>query len=89
MTNAQRILVGKPEEKRTLKRPTHRCECNIKINLGETKLDGVNCIESGSGQGPMMEHCEHSNKPSGSTAAGEYLDYYHQLLKQDTTHGTS
>jgi hypothetical protein len=33
--NAYRILVGKPEEKRTLRRPRRRWVDNIKIDLGE------------------------------------------------------
>jgi hypothetical protein len=34
--NAYRILVGKPEGKRPLGRPRHRCVNNIKTNLRET-----------------------------------------------------
>ena len=30
-----RVLVGKPEGKRTLGRPRHRCEDNIKMDLQE------------------------------------------------------
>jgi hypothetical protein len=33
-----RILVGKPEEKRPLGRPRHRCEDNIKMDLQEVGL---------------------------------------------------
>jgi hypothetical protein len=35
MTNAYKILVGKPEGKRPLGRPKHRCEDNITTNLKE------------------------------------------------------
>jgi hypothetical protein len=31
--NAYRILVGKPEKKRPLRRPRRRCEDNIRIDL--------------------------------------------------------
>jgi hypothetical protein len=31
--NAYRILVGKPEGKRPLGRPTRRCEDNVKMNF--------------------------------------------------------
>jgi len=34
-----RVLVGKPEEKRTLGRPRHRWEDNIKMDLQEVGLD--------------------------------------------------
>jgi hypothetical protein len=34
-TGVYRILVGKPEGRRPLGRPTHRWEDNIKINLTE------------------------------------------------------
>jgi hypothetical protein len=33
--NAYRLLVGNPEVKRLLGRPTHRREDNIKLDLGE------------------------------------------------------
>jgi hypothetical protein len=38
----------------------------------------------GSGQGPVMGSCEHSNEPSGSTG-GEFLDYLSNslLFKKD------
>jgi hypothetical protein len=39
-----RVLVGKPEGKRRLGRPTPRCEDNIKLDLRETGIDGANWI---------------------------------------------
>jgi hypothetical protein len=38
--NAYRILVGKPEGKRPLRRPRCRRVDNIKTNLGDTGWDG-------------------------------------------------
>jgi hypothetical protein len=38
--NSYKILVGKPEEKRTL-RSRHRCEHNITMNLEEMGQGGV------------------------------------------------
>jgi hypothetical protein len=38
------VLVGRPEGKRPLGRPRHRWENNIKIDLRETEIDGVNWI---------------------------------------------
>jgi hypothetical protein len=36
-----KVLVGKPEGKRPLRRPRHRWEDGIRMNLGETGLGGV------------------------------------------------
>jgi hypothetical protein len=44
MTNAYKILVVKPEGKRPLGRPTRRGEDNIKIDLREIELEGVDWI---------------------------------------------
>jgi hypothetical protein len=38
--NAYRILVGKPEGKRPLRRPTRGCVNNIKMNLREIRWGG-------------------------------------------------
>jgi hypothetical protein len=43
--NAYRILVGKPEGKRPLGRPRRRWVDNIKMDLGETGWDGMDCID--------------------------------------------
>jgi hypothetical protein len=40
-----RVLVGRPEGKRPLGRPRHRWEDNIKLNLREIGIDGVNWIQ--------------------------------------------
>jgi hypothetical protein len=37
---AYRILIGRPEGKRTLGRPRRRWEDNIKMGLGEIGIDG-------------------------------------------------
>jgi hypothetical protein len=42
--NAYRILVRKPEGKRPLGRPIRRSVDNIKIDLREIGLDGMDCI---------------------------------------------
>jgi hypothetical protein len=44
-SNAYRILVGKPEGKRTLGRPRRRWVDNIKMDLTEIEWDGVDWIE--------------------------------------------
>jgi hypothetical protein len=43
--NAYRILVGKPEGKRLLRRQRRRWVDNIKIYLREKRWDGVNWID--------------------------------------------
>jgi hypothetical protein len=42
---AYRILVGRPEERRTLGRPRHKWEDNIKINLQEVGWGGMDWID--------------------------------------------
>jgi hypothetical protein len=42
--NAYRILVGKPEGKRSLKRLIHWWQDNIKMNLREIGWGGIDCI---------------------------------------------
>jgi hypothetical protein len=39
--NAYRILAGKPEGKRPLGRPIHRCVDNIEMDLREIEWDGM------------------------------------------------
>jgi len=41
MRNAYKIFIGKHHCKRTLGRPRHRLENNIKIDLGEIVWEGV------------------------------------------------
>jgi hypothetical protein len=40
-----RVLVGRPEGKRPLERPRRRWEDNIKIELKEIEIDGMNWIQ--------------------------------------------
>jgi hypothetical protein len=40
-----RVLVGKPEGKRPLERPRRRWDDNIKMNLREISINGVNWIQ--------------------------------------------
>jgi hypothetical protein len=43
--NAYRILVGNPEEKRPLRKPTRRRVDNIKMDLREIGWDGMDWID--------------------------------------------
>jgi hypothetical protein len=42
---AYRVLVGKPVEKRALGNPRRRCEDNIKMEVQEMELEGMDCID--------------------------------------------
>ena len=43
-TGVYRVLVGKPEGKRRLRRPRSRVEDNIKMDLQEVGCVGMDCI---------------------------------------------
>jgi hypothetical protein len=57
-----RVLVGKPEGKRSLGRPRHRWEDNIKIGLQEVGGGGGDWMELGQ----VVGTCEYSKEPLGS-----------------------
>jgi hypothetical protein len=68
-----RVLVGRPEGKRTLGRPRRRWENNIKLDLKEIGIDGVNWIQLahiGSSGGGF---CVHGNEPSGTIKKTVYF----------------
>jgi hypothetical protein len=64
--NAYRILMGKPEGKRSLGRPRGRWVDNIKIHLRDIGCDGMDWIDLAQDQGPVEGSCEHGDEPSGS-----------------------
>jgi hypothetical protein len=45
-----RVLVGRPEGKKPLRRPRHRWEDNIKMDLREIVIDGANWIHLAQGR---------------------------------------
>jgi hypothetical protein len=49
--NAYKILVGKPEEKRSLGRPRRRSEDNIKMDVRKIGLEVVVCIHKAQDKG--------------------------------------
>jgi hypothetical protein len=61
-----RVLVRRAEGKRPLVRPRRRWEDNIKMDLMEIGIDGGELDSAGSGYGPVVGFCEHSNETSGS-----------------------
>jgi hypothetical protein len=69
LRNAYKILVRRPELKRTLGRPRHKWEDIIKIYQKNMLLRcGLNL--SGSGQRQETGFCEHGNELSGSIKGG-------------------
>jgi hypothetical protein len=70
-----RVLVGKPEGKRPLGRPTLRWEDNIKMDLQEVGCGCMDWIELVQGRDRWQAGtCESGNEPSGSIKCGEFLD---------------
>jgi hypothetical protein len=63
-----KILVGNPEGKRSLGRPTRRLEYGIRMDLRDIGLGGVGLDSTGSGQGPVAGCGECGDEPSGSCA---------------------
>jgi hypothetical protein len=74
LLNAYSILFGKPERKRPLRRPRHRWEDNIRMDLMEIGWERCGLDSSGSGQEPMACCFEHSNEHLGSMNGGKFLD---------------
>jgi hypothetical protein len=64
---AYRILVGRPEGRSPLGRPTRRWVDNIKMDLQEVGWEGMDWID-------MAQDRECGNNPSGSIKCREFLD---------------
>jgi hypothetical protein len=71
MRNAFKILVGKSEENRPIKRPKRRWEDNIKMNL--RKKYWATWIGFMRRQGPVAGFCEHGNEHSRSIKTENFL----------------
>ena len=68
-----RVLVGKPEGKRSVGRPRRRWEDNIKMDFQEV---GVGCgdgMELAQDRDRWRSLCEYGDEPSGSKNAGNFL----------------
>jgi hypothetical protein len=66
------VLVGTPEGRRPLGRSRNRWECNIKMDLREVRLRGIDWI--GLAQGHVAGCCELGNEPSGSIKCREFIE---------------
>jgi hypothetical protein len=72
MRNMGRILVGKTDGRRSLGRPSHRWENNIRMDLTNwVGKYGLN--SSGLEQGLLTGSCEHSNEPLVFIKCEEFL----------------
>jgi hypothetical protein len=74
--NVYRLLLGKPEGKTPLERPRCRWIYNIKMDLLEIGLGGVDWIGLAQGR---YSTCENSNEPSGSMKCWETTKWLHKL----------
>jgi hypothetical protein len=70
--NVDRVLVGKTEKKKPLRKPGHRWKKNIKVGVSRNRLKGCRLDSSGSRQGQVAGFCEKGNKTSGSIKCGEF-----------------
>jgi len=69
-----RVLVGKPEEKRTLGRPRRRWVDIIKMDLQEVGCGYMDCIGLAQDRDSLADACECGNELTGSVKCGEFLD---------------
>jgi hypothetical protein len=67
-----RVFVGKPESKRSLGRPRRRWENNIKLDLRERGIDGVNWIQLPQDR-VQWRASVNSNEPLGSIKKAGYF----------------
>jgi hypothetical protein len=73
MRNWDKVLVLKPDGKKLLGRPRHRCEVDIKMDLKEIKygiLTGFIWLRIGT----VVGFCEHGNEPLVYIKGGVFLD---------------
>jgi hypothetical protein len=82
--NAYRILVGKPEGKRPLRRPRRRWVDNIKMDFRVVGRDGMDWIDLSEDRDQWKSSCERGNEPWGSKKRWEVLEWLQswQLLKK-------
>jgi hypothetical protein len=67
-------LVGKPEGKRQLGRPTRRWEENIRMDLQEVGCRGIVWIDLAQDRDRWRALVKSGNEPSGPIKCGEFLN---------------
>jgi hypothetical protein len=71
--NSHRVLIGKPDRKTQVGRTRRMWEDNIRRNLRERRLvgmDRINLVQDSD----QWQTCEHRDEPSGSIKCWEFLD---------------
>jgi hypothetical protein len=63
VTNAYKILIERPEEKKSLGKPISRWESNIKMDLKEIGLECMDWIHWSQEVGPLVGSFERGNEP--------------------------
>jgi hypothetical protein len=70
-----KVLVGRPEGKRTLGTPRRKWEYNIRMELREIGIDGTNWIRLAQDRVQWRRaFCEHGNEPSSSIKKVGFFD---------------
>jgi hypothetical protein len=72
--NAYRILVGKPEGKKPIRKPSHRWEDNIMMELREIGRGVMGWINLAQDRGPVEGPREHGTEPLSSIKCWEVLE---------------
>jgi hypothetical protein len=75
-----KVLVGKLEGKKALKRPRHRWEVGIKMNLREICWEDVGWIYLAQDRDQWQAVCEHVDEPSGAGNT-ELVNYFETVKK--------
>jgi hypothetical protein len=77
--NVYRLLVGKPEGKRSLGRPRRRWIYKIKMDLFRDRIECCGLDWSGSGLVQVESSCEHGYELWGSIKCWETTEWLHNL----------
>jgi hypothetical protein len=72
--DAYKVLVGRPEVKRPIGRPTCRWEDNIKMDLQEVGWGGMDWMDLAQERCSVVGTCECGNEHSGSIKCKEFPD---------------
>jgi hypothetical protein len=75
--NVYRDLAGKPEDRRRRGRCRCRWEGNIKMDLKDAALEGVNWLDM-----LHVDCCEHGDEPTGSIRQGQVLGELREYSKR-------